>query len=418
MRIALIVALSSVSFGAAAATTQSSPVLLLEHANVFTGASSPQRRDVTITIVNGRIEGVADSPQIHETAESDREIDLKGAWVLPGLIDAHVHVSDIPAAKRMLSLGITTGRSMLTTGYEDVGLKSLYDRGNSDIPDILSAGFPVVAHPNSFQPDLSSLFLTNYNLDDLRFSDRIGASGARRIVDANAMRHVDWIKVFGNGRAGILKADPTSRDLNDEELVAAVEEATAHGTPVAVHAYTDDAVSAAVKAGVRTIEHGSLITMPTLELMRTRGVCFTPTLSPFYVAAKVKPDAAAEEKALASRAQMMLEHAKQAIAIARRLGVVIIAGADTDYESGSHTVVDEILHLAEAGLSPSEVLDAATARSAACLRIEKQKGSIQPGVDADLVVYASDPTADLHILRSPLMVITRGSVFVDKISNR
>jgi imidazolonepropionase-like amidohydrolase len=417
MRIALIVALSSVSFGAAAATTQSSPVLLLEHANVFTGASSRQRHDMTITIVNGRIESVADSSQIHETAASGREIDLKGAWVVPGLIDAHVHVSDIPGAKRMLSLGITTGRSMLTTGYEDVGLKRLYGRGDRDIPDILSAGFPVVAHPNAFQPDLSSLFLTNPDLDDLRFADRIGASGARRIVDANAIRHVDWIKVFANGRAGILKADPTSRDLNDEELVAAVQEASAHGTPVAVHAYTDDAVSAAVRAGVRTIEHGSLITVPTLELMRQRGVCFTPTLSPFYLVAKVGPDASAEEKALASRAQMMLDHAQQAIADARRLGVTIIAGADSGYESDSHTVIDEILHLADAGLSPSEALDAATARSAACLRIEKQKGSIQPGVDADLVVYASDPTADLQVLRSPQMVITRGSVFVDKHSN-
>jgi imidazolonepropionase-like amidohydrolase len=224
-------------------------------------------------------------------------------------------------------------------------------------------------------------------------------------------------KVFANGRAGVPNSDPMSRDLNDDELIAAVQEATAHGIPAAAHAFTDDAVSAAVKAGVRTIEHGSLITSPTLELMRTRGVCFTPTLSPLYIVAKVNPDASAEEKALASRAQMMLDHAHKAVAIARRLGVTIIAGADTDYDSGSHTVIDEIVHLAEAGFSPSEALDAATVHSAACLKIDKQKGSIQPGFDADLVVYASDPTADLQVLRSPLMVVTRGHVFVDKLSN-
>src|SRR5215468_6481116 len=251
MKIAILAALLSVSFGASAQAAKSTPSLLLRHANVFAGASAPRRRDVTITIVRGRIEHIQDSSSFHETAVFDREIDLKGAWILPGLIDAHVHVSDIPAAKRMLSLGITTGRSMLTTGYEDVGLKKLHERGDGDIPDFLSAGFPVVAHPTAFQPDLSSLFLINPDLDDLRLSDRIGASGARRIVDVNVAHHVDWIKVFASGRAGVPNADPLSRDLNDEELVAAVQEATAHGIPVAAHAYTDDAVSAAIKAGVR-----------------------------------------------------------------------------------------------------------------------------------------------------------------------
>lgn len=411
MKSALIVALLAVSLGAGAAPTNSSPRLLLRHANLFTGANAPQRRDVTIAIVNGRIESVADSSTFHSTAVFDREIDLKGAWVLPGLIDAHVHVSDIPAAHRMLALGITTGRSMLTTGYEDVGLKGLYEHGDGDIPDILSAGFPVVAHPNEFQPDLSSLFLINPDLDDLRFSDRIGPYGARRIVNADVTRHVDWIKVFANGRAGVPKADPMSRDLNDEELIGAVQEAAAHGIPVAVHAYTDDAVSAAVKAGVRTVEHGSLITSPTLELMRARGICFTPTLAPFYMAAK------AEDKALASRAQMMLDHGLQAVATARKLGVTIIAGSDSSYDPGYHTVIDEVIHLAEAGLSPSEAVDAATARSAECLKIDRKKGSIQPGFDADLVAYASDPTADPQVLRAPLMVITRGNVYLDKLKH-
>lgn len=396
---------------------QSSSVLILEHANVFTGSSSSPQLDMTIKITDGRIEKMQSSAAIHEALETGRRINLRGAWVLPGLIDAHVHLFDIQSAQRMLSDGVTTGRSMLTTGYEDVGLKTLYSRGDKDLPDILSTGFPVVAHPNTFRPDISSLFLDNPDLDDLRFLDRIGADGARRVVDDNAKRHVGWIKVFANGRAGVPSADPTSRDLNDQELEAAVKEATALGIPAAVHAYSDDGVSAAVRAGVRTVEHGSLITEPTIRLMKERGVCFTPTLSAFNAYANPGPNASPEDKVLAARMQIMIKGSRQAITIARKLSVAIIAGADSVYESEEdHTVVDEILQLADAGFSPVEALDAATTKSAECLGIEGQKGSVRTGLDADLVVYQSDPTKDLRVLRNPLMVITRGSIYLDRFS--
>jgi imidazolonepropionase-like amidohydrolase len=216
----------------------SSP-LVLEHANVFGGSKSPSLHDMTIVVSAGRIESVQTSAQKTRYPRLARRIDLHGAWLLPGLIDAHVHVADIAGVHRMLALGITTGRSMLTTGYEDVGLKALYDRGDKDVPDILAAGFPVVARPMQIKPDLSSLFLDNPDLDDIRFRDRIGIDGAQRIVLDNAKRHVDWIKVFANGRAGVLSAEPTERDLNDSELVAAVLQAQALAIPVAAHAYSE-----------------------------------------------------------------------------------------------------------------------------------------------------------------------------------
>ena len=258
------------------------PPLVLEHANVFMGSQSPSLHNMTVVVSAGRIESVQTSAQKTRYPPLARRIDLQGAWLLPGLIDAHVHVADIPGVHRMLALGITTGRSMLTTGYEDVGLKALYDRGDKDVPDILAAGFPVVARPMQIKPGLSSLFLDNPDLDDIRFRDRIGIDGAQRIVLDNAKRHADWIKVFANGRAGVLSSEPTERDLNDAELTAAVQQATALGLPVAAHAYSDGGVLAAIHAGVRTIEHGSLITEPTIKLMKEKGVCFVPTLSAFY----------------------------------------------------------------------------------------------------------------------------------------
>ncbi len=389
------------------------PMLVLEHANVFMGALAPALKDVTVVIADGRIQSIDRSASTTGNSPAAQRIDLRGAWLLPGLIDAHVHVTDIAAAHRMLSLGVTTGRSMLTTGYEDVGLKALYARGDNDIPNILAAGFPVVARPMAMQPDLSSLVFNNLDLDDLRFRDRIGADGARRIVSDNATRHVDWIKVFANGRAGVMTADPRARDLDDAELAAAVQQATALGIPVAAHAYTDDGVSAAVRAGVRTVEHGSLMTEPTLRLLHEHRVCFVPTLSAFYESQAEGDAKSVDAKALATRSHAMLEGAHVAVAIARKIGVVVIAGTDTGYDAGEPTVIDEIQHLADEGFGAAAALDSATALSAECLGIEKRKGAIRPGLDADVVIYASDPRLDLHTLHKPLFVITRGNIYLD-----
>lgn len=313
----------------------------------------------------------------------------------------------------MLSLGVTTGRSMLALNYADVGLRALHGRGDADIPTVLASGYPVVAYPVQFKPDISALFLDNPSLDDLRNRDRIGPDGARLIVRANADRHVDWIKVFANERAGIIETDPSTRNLNDEELVAAVEEATRLGLPAAAHAYSDEGVSAAVKAGVRSIEHGSLITEPTLKLMRDRGVYFVPTLSPFSL--ELSPSAPPEARPLRPRIQRMLESGRQAVLTARRLGVPVVAGADTSYDKGESTVIDEIIELASAGLSNLEAIRAATTIAADCLKISAAKGALKPGMDADLVAYADDPVKDLTALRRPILVINGGKVFLNKL---
>jgi imidazolonepropionase-like amidohydrolase len=289
------------------ALVQDRQTLILEHANVVNPLSGQPLHDQTIVLSDGRIQSISPAP----ATMPPEKIDLKGAWVLPGLIDAHIHPKGIAGVRRMLSLGVTTGRSMFTWNYADVGLRALHARGDADIPTIMAAGYPVVAYPIRFKPDISALFLDNPSLDDLRSPERIGPQGARRIVEANAAHHVDWIKVFANERAGILETEPTERNLNDEELSAAVQEATRLGLPVAAHSFSDDGVSAAVKAGVRCVEHGSLITEPTLELMRDRHVYFTPTLSPMSMI--LSPGAPPELQPLRPRTLKLRESGRRAV---------------------------------------------------------------------------------------------------------
>lgn len=393
-------------FFASAAFAQENSPLILEHVNVINPLNDRPLLDQTIVVRGGKIESISSTPA---TIPGER-MDLQGAWVLPGLIDAHVHVMNIAAARHMLSLGITTGRSMFTFNYADVGLRALHRRGDADIPTILAAGYPVLADPVRFKPDISAIFLDHPALDDLRGLDRIGPDGARRIVRANAERRVDWIKVFANERAGLPETDPTTRNLNDEELRAAVEEATRLGLPVAVHAYSDEGVAAAVNAGVRTVEHGSLITEPTLKLMHDHGTYFVPTLFGF----NVTPDSPPEHQALKPRLEMLLKSGCLAVATARRLGVPVVAGTDTGYEDGEPSVIDEIIQLASAGWSNLEAIRAATSLSAECLKISSAKGALKPGLDADLVAYKDNPLNDLAILRHPILVINGGKVFLRK----
>jgi imidazolonepropionase-like amidohydrolase len=386
--------------------SQDNRPLILEHANVINPQDEAPVLNQTIVLRDGKILSISSAPA---TMPGER-MDLRGAWVLPGLIDAHVHVLNIAAARRMLSLGITTGRSLFTWNYADVGLRALHSRGDVDIPTILAAGYPVLAYPVLFKPDISAMFLDHPALDDLRSSDRIGPDGARRIVRANAARQVDWIKVFANERAGVLETDPCTRNLNDEELRAAIDEATRLGLPVAVHAYSDEGVSAAVNAGARTVEHGSLITEPTLKLMHDRGVVFVPTLYGFSEG--LTPQAAPELKALRPRLEMLLKSGRQAVAIARRLGVPVIAGADSGYEDDEPLLIDEIIQLASVGLSNLDAIRSATSLSAECLLISSVKGALKPGLDADLVAYAEYPVKDLAALRKPILVINGGKVFL------
>lgn len=383
--------------------------LILEHANVIDPMANEPLLDQMVVLSDGKIQDISSA----SASRPGNRIDLNGAWLLPGLIDAHIHPLSIAGARRMLSHGVTTGRSMFAWNYADVGLLALHNRGDADIPTILSSGYPVVARPGLFNPDITALFLDNPSLDDLRGTGRIGPEGARRIVRANAEHHVDWIKVFANERAGIPETEPSTRNLNDEELAAAVQEATRLGLPAAAHAYSDEGVSSAVKAGVRSIEHGSLITEPTLKLMRDRGVYFVPTLSPFSL--DLSSSAPPEVQAIRSRIQKMLENGRQAVLIARSLGIPIVAGADTSYDEAETTVIDEIIALAAAGLSNLEAIRSATSIAADCLKLSATKGGLKPGMDADLVAYADNPVEDLTALRKPVLIINNGKIFLNKL---
>jgi imidazolonepropionase-like amidohydrolase len=390
---------------------QNAPVIVFDHANVIDGFSAEPLRDVTVVVRDGKIESVGAHQQ--NVAASAEHFDLSNRWLLPGLIDAHVHPFTLQGAQNMLKAGVTTGRSMLTPHYIDVGLRELHRRGDLDIPEILAAGYPIVPVPSQFQPEITGMFLDMPQLDDLRKDSDIGVEGVRRLVRANLDHHVDVIKVFATDRAWVPTSDPRKRMLSDAELAAAVDEARKAGVPVAAHAHGDEGASAAVRAGVNTIEHGTYINDNTLKLMREQNVCFTPTLA--GTAGLINPTSESPGAvAIAIRARAMLPRARETARHAHEMGVKVIAGADSGYTPDDpHRISDELSELVGIGMSPMEAIQAATSKSAECLGISKRTGAIRPGFEADLIVLDNNPLDDINAVRDVLLVVNDGKIAVN-----
>ena len=407
-----------------AQSTRSTPsrIIVLRHATLFDGRSAEPRMDVAITVRDGRIETV--QPETDEDLPGagvpDSVLDLRGAWVMPGLIDMHAHLGvsriwgepDSVAAQRALDRGITTVRSMGNVpGFGDVELKERYHHGDARLPRVLAAGswlIPIVTDDwlDDF-PTVRPLLLPAATADSaLRLLPgpgwRLGrnADAIDSVVGLLAARGADWVKVFATGRGGIAGSDPRTPLLGEDDLRAAVGAARRRSLQVAAHAHGDHGIRAAVRAGARTIEHGTYASEETLRLMRDRGTCFVPTLSTY--------DEPSPDSAVRARASEMRSAAQSAVRVARDLGVAVVAGTDIAYAPGAHGVTAELHALVGAGLTPAEALRAATSQAASCLGLADRIGTVAVGLEADLLVVDGDPRSDLSLLDRPAMVMLGG----------
>lgn len=393
----------------AAPTAGSQPVgrndtLVLTNANIIDGRGSPVRRNASVVIRAGKIDAIAASPP--RVPPGARHIDLQGAWLLPGLIDSHVHLRDLESARRALRSGVTTARSMGVDHFIDARIERLHAGGAPDLPDVIASGYHVRRRPSQ------ALFVDFPHLG--RNGDTIaGAEAVRRAVRANYSGGARVIKVMATERAGDPGTDFRRRMLGDGELRAAVLEAASIGLHVAAHAHTDDGARAAVAAGARSIEHGTLASQGTLQLMRKRGTCLVPTLS--FWADMAEPGGEYDHPLLAQRARSMWPVARRTVAAAARIGVPIAAGSDMRYDSVSpFKVADEVAELVRSGLSPAQAIAAATSSAARCLGIADRTGAIRRGLEADLVAVGGNPLADPAALKSVRLIINDGVVAVDR----
>ncbi len=402
----LFLSLTAVCTGVLAfAQTPRTDVLFLTHANIVDVRTGRIVPDATIRIVNERIESI-NAPQTLIGAA--KVTDLKGKYVLPGLIDAHTHADSFAAFRRALESGVTTVRSAGVSNYADVGFQELVKKGAAIGPDVVTAGYHVRPHM------AEEAFLNNPEYSDL-MAGVTTIPLMRRAVQLNLSHGVNWIKILATERAGTADTDPRKQVYTEDEIRAIVQEAAAKNVPVEAHAHGDEGAMAAVKGGVRSIEHGTYLSDATLQLMKEKGTYFDPTYT--TVIDLAEPGGDYDVPALEIRGQHMLPRLRETVQRAHKMGLKIVTGGDTGYGPKSLTRIgQEVTHFVEMGFTPLEALQSATLVNAEMLRLEKSIGVVEAGYEADLIAVERNPLEHVETVQDPLLVISNGRVGLDRLN--
>ena len=375
--------------------------LVLLHANVIDGTGAAPPMNVSIVIEGSKIVSIGTA-----AVSGADTIDLAGRWVVPGLIDAHTHINSTAGMKRALESGVTTVRSGNTPHYEDIGLRALVRQGVIPGPEMLAAGVFVT-------PYLGETVLADPRLAP--FANAVlTPQQLAAVVNINIDRGVDWIKTRATERAGLAEQDPRKQVYDETQLRAIVDAARARGVSVLVHAHGDEGAYAAVKAGARTIEHGTYLSDSTLRLMKARGTCLTPTYTTLIDLSE--PGGDYDSAPLRLRGMHMLPRAAEAVKAAHALGVPVITGVDTEYGPQSVSRIPlEIMYFQQLGMTAMDAIRSATSVAASCLGIAQRTGTLRAWMEADMVVVERNPLDDVRALQDAVIVITDGKVALKRI---
>ncbi|PYQ59350.1 MAG: Xaa-Pro dipeptidase [Acidobacteria bacterium] len=376
--------------------------------------------DAFIIVSGDRIESIA-----HAAPAGARLIDLGNATVLPGLIDCHVHLeadwNDFSAtaglrrsasdktllglknAQVYLSHGFTTVRDAGSDDFGIISLRNAFASGMFDGPRVFAAGIPISitgghADGNPLAPDVP--LPPGPNIADTPDQARIA-------VRHNLKYGTDWIKVMATGGVADALSDYTVQELSDEQLRAIVETAHRARRRVMAHAEGTEGIKAAVRAGIDSIEHGTMLDEEGATLMEQRGTWLVPTLETFQRGLEIglsqgtEPIMLEKDKAILKFQQPAFERA-----IAHHLKIAYGLDDEPKYTTR------EFAALVRGGLTPLQAIQAATTNAATLLSVDA--GALEAGKFADIVAVDGDPLKDINSIDRVVFVMKGGKVIVSQ----
>ena len=388
---------------------------VLRGGQVFDGTGSPAA-DADVAISAGRIVDVGIG------LDGDEQVDVSGLTVLPGLFDCHVHVmvSGVDLVGRLqrpfsyqffqaarnlsatLDCGITTVRD---AGGADLGVQRAVADGLIEGPALkiaITALSQTGGHGDGWLPSgIRTSLMSSHPGRPGGIVD--GPEEMRKRVREIIRAGADVIKVHTSGGVLSPRDSPRHAQFRPDELDALIAEASAAGVPVMAHAQATDGIKNALRAGVRSIEHGIYLDDEAIDLMLARGAWLVPTLvAPHAVVAAANAGSQLPDGVRAKAEEVIAAHAD---AFARAVAAGVKMAMGTDSGVGPHgTNLDELPLMAAGGMTPAQVLAATTSSAAELLGVADETGTVMPGKRADLVLVAGDPL-DLASLKQNIRAV-------------
>lgn len=423
-----IAAVTLASTPLAAQTVQ--PVTVIHAGQLLDKPGSAPRGPSTIVIRDGKVAEVMAGFQAGPAGAT--VIDLKDKFVLPGLIDSHVHldsdaggnaaliesITDSPAraafraagnAKKTLMAGFTTVRNLGDGSGATLALRDAVAAGELPGPRIVDAGRSISTTSGHMDATLSVAEDLHSAIGQENLCD--GVESCRQAIRKQIRRGVDVIKIATTGGVNSRIGAGLGRQLFDDEVKALVDTAHLYGKKVAVHAHGDDGVNAALAAGADSIEHGTMLTDESIKLFKSAGAYYVPTLSTVngYLE-RLAANPAAYPPDVLAKVQWRIGVTGKSLAKAYPAGVKIAFGTDAGVSKHGRNA-DEFELMVKHGMPASAAIQAATMNAATLLGVDKEVGSLEPGKAADIIAVAGDPTADVTVLKSVKFVMKDGRLF-------
>ncbi|MGQ9556082.1 MAG: amidohydrolase family protein [Anaerolineae bacterium] len=405
-------------------------VTLLRGGTLIDGTGAVPVPNAVVLIENGKIAGLAPpmpAPENSQTTEPVEVVDLVGFTLLPGFIDAHVHLvftaGDDPRTdllsmddKQLLACATTNAQEALAAGVtfvRDCGGRGIVVQTLRDMiscrevtgPKILASGMPITT-PHGH----------------LHFMGAIaaGVEGVIQAVRGQFDAGADFVKVMASGGRMTPGSDPRMAQYSCEELTAITQEAHSRGRLVAAHLHSTEAIRRALKAGVDTFEHCSWLSDEGFAYdgalaaeMAERGVVVSPAVGNTYRTAPETLSCAPRERDFIRQFQ---EHRFRTVHSMRQAGVRVIASTDAGVRRtrfGDYALIFPIF-VNRFGFSPMEAILAATSHAAKALGVLEERGTIEVGKEADIVAVEGDPLSDLSAFARVRKVFRHGQLVVDR----